>query len=91
MIKDAGADEAVIRLKSLETLGKVADGNATKLFIPSDLTNLVSLVSAAAETVETSKTPAAVKSKVTEPVVNIEKKVHAEPDILKSEPETDTF
>ncbi|MDD6281980.1 SPFH domain-containing protein [Oribacterium sp. HCP28S3_H8] len=91
MIKDAGADEAVIRLKSLETLGKVADGNATKLFIPSDLANLVSLVSAAAETVETSRTPAAAKPKVTEPVVNIEKKVQAEPDILKSEPGTENF
>ena len=33
MIKDAGADESVLTLKSLEALTKVADGKATKIII----------------------------------------------------------
>ena len=35
MIKDAGADEAVIKLKSLEAFTAAADGQATKIIIPS--------------------------------------------------------
>jgi len=49
MLKEAGADEAVIRLRSLEALEKVADGKATKLIIPADLQNMAGVVSAAAE------------------------------------------
>ena len=37
MLKEAGADESVLTLKSLEALSKVADGNATKIIIPSDI------------------------------------------------------
>ena len=37
MIKDAGADESVLTLKSLEALTKVADGKATKIIIPSEI------------------------------------------------------
>ncbi len=48
-IREAGADEAVIRIKSLEALAKVADGQATKIIIPSDLTNLANVVTSAAE------------------------------------------
>ena len=36
-IKEAGADEAVLTLKSLEAFAKAADGKATKIIIPSDL------------------------------------------------------
>jgi regulator of protease activity HflC (stomatin/prohibitin superfamily) len=35
MIKEAGADEAVLRLKSLEAFEKAADGQATKIIIGS--------------------------------------------------------
>lgn len=49
MLKEAGADESVIRLRSLEALEKVADGKATKLIIPADLQNMAGVVSAAAE------------------------------------------
>lgn len=79
MIKEAGADESVIRLKSLETLEKVADGNSTKIFIPSDLSKVASLASVAAETFETSKEKAPVKQVVKEENFN----VHAEPDFLE--------
>ncbi|MCT4632331.1 MAG: SPFH/Band 7/PHB domain protein [Firmicutes bacterium] len=44
MIKSAGPDQGVISLKSLETLAKVADGQATKLIIPSEIQNLAGLV-----------------------------------------------
>ena len=38
-----------VRIKSLEALAKVADGQATKIIIPSDLTNLANVVTSAAE------------------------------------------
>lgn len=43
MIKDVGADEALIALKSLETMATVADGRATKIIIPSNLQGLAGL------------------------------------------------
>lgn len=49
MIKDVGVDEAVIKLRSLESLEKAADGKATKLIIPSDFQNLAGVVASIAE------------------------------------------
>jgi len=49
MIKSVNADEALIRLKSLEALQKVADGQATKIIIPSEIQNLAGLVTSVAE------------------------------------------
>ncbi|MFI3200786.1 MAG: SPFH domain-containing protein [Eubacteriales bacterium] len=49
LIKEAGADESVIRIKSLETLEKVADGKATKIIIPSDLQAMAGLAISAKE------------------------------------------
>ncbi|MBR5800471.1 MAG: SPFH/Band 7/PHB domain protein [Lachnospiraceae bacterium] len=49
MIREAGADEAVLRLKSLEAFAKAADGQATKIIIPSDIQGLAGLVTAAKE------------------------------------------
>ena len=43
-IKEAGADDAVLQLKSLEAFAKAADGKATKIIIPSDLQNLGGVV-----------------------------------------------
>lgn len=43
MIKDIGADQALIAVKSLETLEKVANGQATKIIIPSEIQSLGSL------------------------------------------------
>lgn len=42
-IKEAGADDAVLTLKSLEALGDMANGQATKIVIPSDLQGIASL------------------------------------------------
>ena len=43
LIKDAGADDAVINLKSLEAFQKAADGQATKIIIPSEIQGLAGL------------------------------------------------
>ena len=40
LIREAGADDAVIQLKSLEAFAKAADGQATKIIIPSDIQGL---------------------------------------------------
>lgn len=56
MIKKAGADKAVLTLKSFEALTKVADGKATKLIIPSELQGLAGTFAALAETVKSSET-----------------------------------
>ena len=49
MIKDVAVDDAVIKLRSLETMEKAADGQATKLIVPADFQNLAGLVSAISE------------------------------------------
>ena len=43
LLKAAGADKSVLTLKSLESLEKVANGNATKIIVPSDLQNVATL------------------------------------------------
>ena len=48
-IKDAGADDSVLRLKSLEALEKVADGKSTKIIIPSEIQNMAGLLTSAKE------------------------------------------
>lgn len=44
MIKEAGADQAVLTLKSLEAFTKAADGRATKIIIPSEIQSVAGLV-----------------------------------------------
>ena len=43
MIKDAGADEAALTIKSLDAFTKAADGQATKIIIPSDIQGIAGL------------------------------------------------
>ena len=43
LLKDAKADAAVLALKSYDTMSKMADGQATKLIIPSDLKGIATL------------------------------------------------
>lgn len=45
-IKEVGADESVMRLRGLEAFEKAADGQATKIIIPSELQGLAGVVSA---------------------------------------------
>ena len=49
MIKDVGADESVLTLKSLEALTKVADGKATKIIIPSEIQGIAGLATSLKE------------------------------------------
>lgn len=49
MIKEVGLDEAVIKLRSLETMEKAADGQATKIIVPADFQNLAGVVTAISE------------------------------------------
>ncbi len=49
MIKSAGADNAVLTIKSLESLSKVADGRATKIIIPSDIQGIAGLATSLKE------------------------------------------
>ena len=55
MIKDADADEAVVKLRSLEAFEKAADGQATKIIIPSDLQSMAGVVTAATEVAKAKK------------------------------------
>ena len=50
-IREAGADEAVLRLKSLEAFEKAADGQATKIIIPSEIQGVAGLASSLKELV----------------------------------------
>ncbi|MBR2256591.1 MAG: paraslipin [Blautia sp.] len=52
LLKAAGADEAVLTLKSLEALAKMANGQATKIIVPSDLQGLASLATSLKEIVK---------------------------------------
>ena len=49
MLKEASADSAVLQLKSLEAFAKAADGQATKIIIPSDIQGLAGMVKAVTE------------------------------------------
>ena len=49
MIREAGADESVLKIKSLEAFEKAADGQATKIIIPSEIQGLAGLSSAIKE------------------------------------------
>lgn len=46
MLKDACADEAVLKIKSLEAFEKVADGKATTILLPAELQGIASLAAA---------------------------------------------
>ncbi len=52
LIKDAGADDAVIKLKSLEAFAKAADGQATKIIIPSEIQGIAGLAKSVTEVVK---------------------------------------
>ena len=51
MVREAGADSAVLTLQSFEALKEVANGQSTKLIIPSDMQGLAGIASALKEIV----------------------------------------
>lgn len=48
-IKEVNPDEAVLRVRGMETLERVADGKATKIFLPNELSNIAALSTAFGE------------------------------------------
>ena len=52
LLKDAKVDQSVLTLKSYETMTNMANGQATKLIIPSDLKGIATLGSTLAESLE---------------------------------------
>ena len=55
MLKEAGADDSVIKLRSLEAFEAAADGQATKIIIPSDIQNIAGLVTSVTEIAKSKK------------------------------------
>ena len=55
MIREAGADQAVLTLKSLEAFAKAADGKSTKIIIPSEIQGIAGLASSLKEIVTEEK------------------------------------
>ena len=55
LIREAKADQSVLMLKSYETLSKIADGQSTKIIIPSDLQGLASLTTVFNELIDKNK------------------------------------
>ena len=49
MLKSAGIDENVLKLRSLEAFEVAADGQATKIIIPSEIQNMTGLVTSLTE------------------------------------------
>lgn len=55
LLKSAQADEAVLRLKSFDTLKDVANGQATKIILPADLQGVAALGTTLSEVFDKSK------------------------------------
>lgn len=55
LLKNAKADSAVLTLKSYEALGKVADGQATKLIVPANLQDIATFGTTLAEAMKDKK------------------------------------
>lgn len=55
LLKDAKMDEAVLKLKSYEAMVNVANGQATKIIIPSEMQNMAGIVATAKELFENEK------------------------------------
>ncbi len=74
-LREAHIDESVLKLKGLEALRDVADGRATKIYMPTEITGLVSTLGVVAESlgigdatkVDTSEKP--VKEMASDPCV----------------------
>lgn len=55
LLKDAKVDEAVLKLKSYEAMVDVANGQATKIIVPSDLQNLATAGTVISEMIDSKK------------------------------------
>lgn len=74
MLREAQADSSVITLKSLETVAKMADGQATKIIVPSNLQDIATLGTTVSEMLK-DNTP---KQLATSKVVAQKTPIHSE-------------
>ena len=58
LVNEAGASEAVIKLKALEAFSAAANGRATKIIIPSEIQGLAGLATSFKEVITDPETPA---------------------------------
>ena len=49
MLNEAAPNDSVLKLKAIEAMQKVADGQATKIIIPSEMQGLVGLANGIVE------------------------------------------
>ena len=56
LLKDAKADNSVLTLKGFEALANLAEGQATKIIVPSDLANVATIGTTIKEMMNTNKT-----------------------------------
>ena len=61
LLKEAKADAAVLQLKSYETLGHIADGNATKIILPAELSNIATFGTVLQESLQHDTKPVSTK------------------------------
>ena len=75
-LREAHIDESVLRLKGLEALRDVADGRATKIYMPTDITKVVSTLGVVSESLgigdstPVDKSPKPVKKSEADPCIN---------------------
>ena len=79
-IKDAGIDSSILQFKSIEAMKDVANGNATKIIVPADLSNLAGVFTAIKETVDV---PAPISAGKPGPDCNVSRKELSEMDDIK--------
>lgn len=66
LLKNAEMDEAVLKYKSYEAMVDVANGNATKIIVPSELQNFATVGTTIAETLNVKSSARTVKKDKTE-------------------------
>ena len=77
-LREAHIDESVLRLKGLEALRDVADGRATKIYMPTDISKVVSTLGVVSESLgigdstPVDKSPKPVKKPEADPCINEE-------------------
>lgn len=76
MLREAHIDESVLRLKGLEALRDVADGNATKIYMPTDIASTITSLGVVGEALgigdatKIDMTPKPVKTKEADPCLH---------------------
>ncbi len=76
MLREAHIDESVLRLKGLEALRDVADGNATKIYMPTDIASTITSLGVVGEALgigdatKIDMTPKPVKPKEADPCLH---------------------